>query len=118
MKLASHMGRPNEALKRTASSRRVARFVSIYHFIRREYMEYIVKVSFRKNSDYSNANKNIIISCLPGPYKIPQNNLNDMDQLGVHSFEFQNLNPANNFASELFKNHNSLFDIETNFKIE
>ena len=74
-----------------------------------------VSVKFKKNRDYSNAHKNTIIYLLPGPLRIDQEKLNDMDQGGVHTFEFQNIEVARKFAIDLFLKLNSVLDVTTNF---
>jgi hypothetical protein len=80
-------------------------------------MTYSVIVKFRKNNDYSNANKNILIDLLQGSYKVPQEELNDMDQEKSHTFAFDKLEPAKNFASNIFFLHNKLFDVTTDFQL-
>jgi hypothetical protein len=79
-------------------------------------MSFDVIISFRNNSEYSNLNKNILISLLPGPYKISHETLSDMDKKGKHIFSFPKEEVATKFAQSVQGGHNSIFDVQTNFK--
>jgi hypothetical protein len=78
-------------------------------------MAYTVTVKFRKNRDYSNENKDLIIFLLPPRYRISRENLSDLDNGGEHTFVFENLEVAKNFSTQLFLRYNSIFDVRTDF---
>ena len=77
-----------------------------------------VTIKFKKPRDYSNENKDKIISALPGPYKVSRDALDDMNKSGTHEFNFKNVEVASKFAMEIFSNENSIFDVETNFTVK
>ncbi|MGR6831320.1 hypothetical protein [Aliivibrio wodanis] len=78
---------------------------------------YTVKIKFRRNSDYSNELKNVLITKLGGPYKVTQEALNDMQRSGDHNFKFPTKEVADRFASSVFNSHNDIFDVRTDFTI-
>ncbi|CAH1531263.1 conserved hypothetical protein [Vibrio harveyi] len=78
---------------------------------------YNVIISFRRNSDYSNELKNVLISKLGGPYKVTQEALNDMQRMKPHYFEFPSKEVAARFANSVFSTHNDVFDIQTDFTL-
>lgn len=80
-------------------------------------MSVTVSVKFRQASDYSNKIKDVIIGALPGTYKVSRQELNDLDNRGVHVFDFINEAPANNFAKFLFGQFNEILDVQTSFKV-
>lgn len=77
-----------------------------------------VFVKFRKNSDYSNGNKNYLIHNLNPNDKIKQADLNDMDQKGTHTFSFKKKEQADKYAKTIMHNQNNIFDVMTSEPIE
>lgn len=79
-------------------------------------MSYKVDVSFRKPVDFSNMFKDTIIGALPGRYKVGREELNSMSDGSYRSFEFENEQPAANFAKKLLSQAGGVLDIRPGFQ--
>jgi len=79
-------------------------------------MTFKIEVRFRKPVDFSNRGKDKIIEALPGRYKVDRETLNDMSTGVFHTFEFENEQPAANFAKRVLASGGDILDVKPSFQ--